>query len=264
VHDLFQEGRPIRVDGNNSKMKTRTRYPLGIAILAVTLLAPLQANAWTVTATGTIDSSTGDALGLFGDGSTSLKGDAYSETITTDPNLNSTALCATATCLATEGTAPYTLTVEVNGISFVHTDLAPADNLAILENGLSAQDPANPFDVVNQSVFSGNCATSLTDLCVTGLIQAFSSTTPFVPQLNFNQNITVAGGSNLDQQGNSFTSFVVSDALGDNTNFVGSIDSLSVQPVGVPEPGTIALLGVGLVGIALAQRRRRALAAATV
>ena len=245
-------------------MKKRTGYPLGIAILAVTVLAPLQANAWSVQVTGTILNETGDEFGLFGDGSTSLVGDAYSETITTDPNLNSTALCATATCLATEGTAPYTLTVEVNGISFVHTDLAPADNLAILENGLSAQDPANPFDVVSQSVFSGNCTTSLTDLCVAGSIQAFSSTTPFVPQLNFNQNITVAGGSNFDPASSFASLDVTGGAQGQETYFLGSVDSLSVQPVGVPEPGEIALLGVGLVGIALAQRRRRALAAATV
>jgi len=250
-------------------MKKRTLQSLGIAVVAAAALVPLQAQAWTVKVTGTIfdlpdgSPASSDGFGLFGAANAALAGDSYTETITTDPFVNSTIQCATATCLGTAGAnapglsaAPYTLTVTVNGISFVHNELAPSFNSALLMNSLSAQDPTDPapYDLLSQTVGSGDCS----GLCLFTSIEALSSVTPFIPALDFNQTLSVAGGFNYADTG-SYTAFGVFDGQSSQeTGFYGSIDTLSVNPkVGVPEPGTLPLLAAGLGCIGFMRLRRR-------
>jgi hypothetical protein len=249
-------------------MNKRTLHSLGLAVVAAAALVPLQADAWTVKVTGTIfdptDGSPGsvDGFGLFGAANSSLAGASYTEMITTDPYLNSTVQCATATCLGTAGAsgpglsaAPFTLTVTVNGISFVHNELAPSFNSAMLVDSLSTHDPTDPapYDLLSQSVASGDCA----GLCAFTSVQALSSLLPFVPSLDFNQTLSVAGGFNYMDTGSS-TAFALSDGQsGEETDFYGTIDTLSVKgPVSVPEPGSFTLLGAGLACIGLVGLRR--------
>lgn len=251
-------------------MNKRTLHSLGIAVVAAALI-PLQAQAWTIKVTGTIfdlpdgSPASTDGFGLFGAANTALAGSSYVETITTDPFLNSTIQCATATCLGTTGAtgpglsaAPFTLTVTVNGVSFVHNEVAPSFNSAMLVNSLSTHDPADPapYDLLSQSVGSGDCASPSGGLCVFSSLQALSSLTPFVPTLDFNQTLTVAGGFNYAETG-SYTAFGVFDASSQETDFYGTIDTLSVNPkVAVPEPGTLPLLAAALACVGLVLRRK--------
>ena len=136
-------------------MNKRTLLSLGIAVVAAAALVPLQAQAWTIKVTSTIfdlpdgSSASTDGLGLFGASNTSLAGSSYiGDPLTTDPLLNSTIQCATATCLGTTGASgpglsagPFALTVTVNGVSFVHNEIAPSYNSAMLVDSLGTHDP---------------------------------------------------------------------------------------------------------------------------
>lgn len=252
-------------------MNKRTLHSLGIAAVAAAALIPLQAQAWTIKVTGTIfdlpdgSSASTDGFGLFGAANAALAGSSYVETITTDPFLNSTTQCATATCLGTTGATgpglsagPFSLTVTVNGVSFVHDESAPSFNSAMLVDSLSTHDPADPapYDLLSQSVGSGDCGGTSGGACVFTTIQALSSLTPFVPTLDFNQTLTVAGGFNYADTG-SYTAFGMFDASSKETDFYGTIDTLSVTPrVSAPEPGTLPLLAVGLACIGFVLRRK--------
>ena len=255
-------------------MNNRLLHSLGIAVVAAALLVPLQADAWTIKVTGTIfdlpdgSPASADGFGLFGASNTLLAGDSYTETISTDPFMNSTIQCATATCLGTTGAsgsglsaAPFTLDMTVNGVSFVHNELAPSYNAAMLVDSLSTHDPTDPApsDSLSQSIGWGNCDGSSSGPCMFTTVQALSSLLPFVPTLDFNQTITVAGGFNYADTG-SYTAFLAFDSQSSQeTSFYGTIDSLSVNgPVAsVPEPGTLPLLAVGLGCIGLVRLRRK-------
>lgn len=248
-------------------MNKLLHHSLRVLVLTATALASQEAGAWTIEVTGTIfnppDVLAGDELGLFGSVNGSLLGAAYSETITTNPLLNSTIQCATATCLGTAGftapgfsAAPYTLTVTVNGISFMQSESAPSLNSAMLVDLLSMKDPTDPapYDMLSQSVGSGDCTSSL---CLVATLQALSATQSFVPALDFNQTITVTGGFTSDVT-DSYTAFgLIDGASGKETDFYGTIGTLSVKTVSAPEPGTFALLAAGIASLGLARRRRK-------
>jgi hypothetical protein len=242
-------------------MKKNGLLSIGIAIFALAGLAPSAANAWSITATGTIiddasnaDTRHGDGMGIFDlTDPSSLVGLTYSETITTNPLLNGGFACAAAPCLTTVGgvgqsspvAAPYTISVTVNGVTFTQTETTPAYSASGLTDALSTNftDAAYPWltDSVGQESES-NCGV-LDRNCVSGGISVSSTTTPFVPSLDFNQTITAGPfpGSQADfdyQTPDGFT----------RTQFEGTIDTLTVNggPVGVPEPGAFLLMGLGI------------------
>jgi hypothetical protein len=81
---------------------------------------------------------------------------------------------------------------------------------------------------------------------------------PFVPTLDFNQTIAVAGGLNVDVT-DSYTAFgLIDGSSGKETDFYGTIGTLSVNRVSVPEPGTFALLAAGLASLGFARRTSKA------
>jgi opacity protein-like surface antigen len=247
-------------------------------LIILIVLAPALASAadqaqdWTVTVTGTIEapttSGTGfDNAGLFGAVGSSLVGDTYIETITTDPLLNSTTDCASLSCGGTIGGldnpaygpgAAYTLTTTVNGVSFNLTESTPFLNRAYLIDALSINDTSTTLqDQLYQDVRSSGCALPTTT-CVYSYILAYSLTNPFVPNLSFNQQITASGI--FDPGANTYFAYTVFNGTpsGLTTIFYGSIDTLSVnQGSGVPEPATFSLLALGVAGMALTRVRRR-------
>jgi hypothetical protein len=251
-------------------------YVCGIA-LAFAVCVPVNAQDWSVTATGTIEASgTGlDNAGLFGAAGSSLVGDTYTETITTNPLLNSTTACASATCAGTIGGlnnpaydpgAAYTLTTTINGDSFKLTETTPFLNYAYLIDALSKHDTSTTLqDQVFQGTQSSGCA-SPSGTCVSSYILAYSLTNPFV--MNFNHAINASGG--LDPGSNTYFAWVENNGTpsGLTTIFYGSINTLSVRPMGgnpggqssvngVPEPSTFSLLAIALIGVAIGCISRR-------
>ena len=93
----------------------------------------------TITVSGTIVSDIGNTVnqtGIFGTPGMSLVGDAYTETITTDPLLNTYLNESIPDYQDNYGgqgfggccAAPYTLTVTVNGVEYAQTEQDPFRN----------------------------------------------------------------------------------------------------------------------------------------
>ena len=153
---------------------------LSLLLLAPVLTSvPLRAQDWSVTVTGTIEapttSGTGfENAGLFGPAGSSIVGDRYTETITTDPSLNSSIFCHSPSCFGTIGGvrnnvgpgAAYTLTTTVNGVSFKLTESTPYLNEAYLIDALSKHDTSTTLqDQIFQEAESSGCTLPST-LCV--------------------------------------------------------------------------------------------------
>jgi hypothetical protein len=239
--------------------------------LAVAVCLPLRAQDWSVTVTATIEAPTTagsgfDNAGLFGAAGANLVGDTYTETITTNPLLNSTTDCASLSCAGTIGGldnpaygpgAAYTLTTTINGVSFNLTESTPFLNHAYLIDALSINDTSTTLqDQLFQDARSSGCALPITT-CVSSYILAYSLTNPFVPNLSFNQQINASGG--FDPGANTYFAYTQNDGTpsGLTTIFYGSIDTLTVsQASGVPEPATFSLLALALAGMALTRIRR--------
>jgi hypothetical protein len=113
------------------------RWFVSLAIAIAVGFASSDAKAWIITATGTIYSNTGvnvagvtDQTGLFGPPGASLIGDTYTETISTNPALNTYATDLTTSFHDTYGGAgiggccgaPYIITVTVNGVTYTQTE----------------------------------------------------------------------------------------------------------------------------------------------
>ena len=193
-----------------------------------------------------------------------MVGDSYTETITTDPSLNASIDCHSLSCFGTIGGvpnnvgpgAPYKLTVTVSGVPFTWMESVPYLNRAYLIDALSSNDTSTTLqDQVYQEADSGN----LNSFGVFSYIAADSHTTPFVPNLSFDQTIHVSGG--LDPSSNTGFDYTLQNGTpaGITTIFYGSIDTLSVNSV--PSPGTLSLMLIGLLGLAarlvLAKTRRQ-------
>jgi hypothetical protein len=213
------------------------------------------ASAWTLTATGTITSSpttSFDNANLFGLGSTSLVGQSYTLTITTDPWINqyveliptggggvngiySTSLNAITG--ATELTAGYTLTITIGNQSFSQrSPRTELENIARLDNGASHNYGVAPYsDSLSQGVVSSGCSRGTssylsngTTPCVAASIAVSSYTTPFVPYLDFNLVTSISPGA-ADGANFGFNYINTDNSAADSTQLNGTLESLTVN-----------------------------------
>jgi PEP-CTERM motif len=218
-------------------------------------LAASPAQAWVITATGTIYSDgpygTPDQTGLFGTPGLSLVGYAYTQTITTDPLLNTFFTESIPYYHQSYGGAgiggccgaPYTITTTVNGVTYTQTESNPYINRSYLIDGLSTG--LYPADQVFQEVDSSGCSSGYGP-CTSSYILAYSFQTAFVPSLDFEQSLIAS--SELDPASNTYFLFrngpTQQGSVNQYTVFYGSISTISIDPV--PEPSTLVVLASGL------------------
>jgi hypothetical protein len=251
-------------------MHFRTLTLLGTSLIAGPMVT--QAQEWTVTATGTVSSDGGSGSSLFAPLGTSLIGDSYTETITTDltqnGSQNGSIACDTISCYATAGGsgyavptqgASYTLTMTINGVTFSQTDSNPVINYGGLIDALSTNDTSRiPYggfeDGVFQQIASSGCETSGVTTCVQADINASSTTTPFVSSLYFTQSITASSGFDSASQV-QFVYWPV--GAGDPAiNLYGSISELTVNAAPEFDPTSAGSGLVLLVGGLMVLRGR--------
>ena len=242
----------------------------GVASLMGVALAASPAQAWVITATGTIYSDgpygTPDQTGLFGPPGQSMVGLAYTQTITTDPLLNSFFTDPNPIYQEYNGGAglplgccgaPYTITTTVNGVTYTQTESNPYINRSYLIDGLSTG--LYPADQVYQEVDSSGCSSGYGP-CTSSYILAYGFQTAFVPSLDFEQSLIAS--SELDPGSNTYFLFrngpTQQGSVNQYTVFYGSISTLSVNPV--PEPSTLVVLasGVGMMGRLTWRKKQKA------
>jgi hypothetical protein len=252
--------------------------------IAFVLLGLGSANAsnvvpWTITATGVITSDgpgVPDQLGLFGTPGVSLIGDTYTETIITNPLLNTYFTVTTKSLITTYGGgnwsagtgAPYTIVTTVNGVTNTQTGSDPFVNYAYLLDTLKPPMPS-PQDQAYQQIKSEGCASSYGS-CTLSYILAYSLTDHFVKNLDFSKPFTVSAGLdpgsnnlfsvregplNSEQQYTTFTGSITSLSVNarENTLSVNTLERVST----IPLPGAFPLLASGLAGLALFSGWRR-------
>jgi hypothetical protein len=98
--------------------------------------------------------------------------------------------------------------------------------------------------------------------CVTySVINAYSSTTPFVTSLDFNKSLTISDG--LDPASLTFFSFgdgpSEPGSVDQYSEFYGSISSLSVNPVPLPSTLVLFASGLGVMGWFAWRSKRKAM-----
>lgn len=188
---------------------------------------------------GTMDSGT-DTTGVFGTASANLAGDTITGTFTYDTAKFGTSVSGGVNTATGSSTGALSVTITINGHSHTFTDHTSA--AITLDTNLSDANYANS-NVQGTSV-SENVTVDLENL-IASFVNSTSLTAPF--------------STNDPADSSSTSTFFINDT-GPSLAASGSftVASLTVQAVASPEPMSLALVGVGVLGIAGARRRGRA------
>lgn len=213
------------------------------------------ADTWTVRSHGTIYGGY-DYQGIFGDIGRDLTGLEITQTIVSsvdpadytysweDPNYRFTS----------EMNSPFYISVTVDGRTLEMSATLNLGGGLALVNGLTN---GTPYGYNYDQVATNAKGSTDDDQYVSAGISASSMTKGFVPKLDFHQSLT----QDLTGEVTGWAYFSYSKTALSYpypTFFEATLDTITVNPdaVDVPEPGSVALLGVGITGL-IAMRRRK-------
>lgn len=193
-----------------------------------------------------------DGLGIFGAPGASLVGATYTLTTSFDTDANSYSQDNGYNNNWSVGNAPFDFSLTVNGVTYSGKSFGTTSSEASITNSLSLGLGSN--DRISTQEYSYDAGGNF--LWISQWIN--SSTDAFIG-LSRDFGMRLLHPSITDDE--SYDYFSISSPYGityfnnnSHTSLV-AINSLPNQPANVPEPETVALLGIGLLGFTASRRK---------